>query len=232
MLFLATISSHSFASLSLSSLTGSCGGMYTANTMSSIIETMGMGLPLTATAPATSSQKIQECMRAGEAIKLLLEKDIKPKDIMTRDAFENAITVTQALGGSTNAVLHLLAIARTGDIPLNVDDFETIRRKTPLLADLKPSGKYLMEDLHNVSRRRRHRLRLSLLSSRNRVVLEIVFQLFLMLTLFRLSCASVIDRRSTSSPQVSFRQWLSQRHSYLYWREALRTIGKSFSLEI
>jgi dihydroxy-acid dehydratase len=127
---------------------GACGGMYTANTMASAIEALGMSLPNSSSNPALSDDKQKECAAVGEAIKLLLEKDIKPKDIMTRKAFENAITVVMVLGGSTNAVLHLIAMARSVDIPLTIDDFQTISNKTPMLADFKPSGKYLMEDLH------------------------------------------------------------------------------------
>lgn len=129
---------------------GACGGMYTANTMASAIETLGMALPYGSSNPALSDEKRQECFAAGEAIKLLLEKDIKPSDIMTRAAFENAIVMVMALGGSTNAVLHLIAMAKAADVPLNINDFQRISDKTPFLADLKPSGKYMMEDLHNV----------------------------------------------------------------------------------
>ncbi len=127
---------------------GACGGMYTANTMASAIEALGMSLPNSSSNPALSEDKQKECAAVGEAIKLLLEKDIKPKDIMTREAFENAITVVMVLGGSTNAVLHLIAMARSVDIDLTIDDFQNISNKVPMLADFKPSGKYLMEDLH------------------------------------------------------------------------------------
>jgi dihydroxy-acid dehydratase len=127
---------------------GACGGMYTANTMASAIEALGMSLPYSSSNPALSEEKQQECKAVGEAIKLLLQKDIKPKDIMTRKAFENAITVIMVLGGSTNAVLHLIAMAKSVDVPLTQDDFQTISDKIPVLADFKPSGKYLMEDLH------------------------------------------------------------------------------------
>ncbi|MFT3903391.1 MAG: dihydroxy-acid dehydratase [Niabella sp.] len=127
---------------------GACGGMYTANTMACAIEAMGMSLPYSSSNPAVSDDKKQECVAAGKAIKLLLEKDIKPLDIMTRKAFENAITVIMVLGGSTNAVLHLLAMARSAGISLTLDDFQAISDKIPVLADFKPSGKYLMEDLH------------------------------------------------------------------------------------
>jgi len=129
---------------------GACGGMYTANTMSSAIEALGMSLPYSASNPAMSADKKAECFRAGEAIRLLLEKNICPKDILTLQAFENALTIITVLGGSTNAVLHLIAIAKAVNIPLTIDDFQRISDKTPLLADLKPSGQYLMEDLHAV----------------------------------------------------------------------------------
>jgi dihydroxy-acid dehydratase len=129
---------------------GACGGMYTANTMSSAIEALGMSLPYSSSNPALSKEKQEECFEAGQYIRLLLEKDIKPKDIMTLEAFENAMTVIMALGGSTNAVLHFIAIAKSVDINITADDFQRISDKTPLLADLKPSGKYLMEDLHNI----------------------------------------------------------------------------------
>ncbi|WP_413998335.1 dihydroxy-acid dehydratase [Flavobacterium sp. W1B] len=129
---------------------GACGGMYTANTMSSAIEALGMSLPYSSSNPALSPEKKQECVDAGKAIKILLEKDIKPRDIMTRKAFENAITIVAVLGGSTNAVMHLIAMAHSVGIELTLKDFQDISDKTPLLADLKPSGKYLMEDLHNV----------------------------------------------------------------------------------
>ncbi|MES2239097.1 MAG: dihydroxy-acid dehydratase [Bacteroidota bacterium] len=129
---------------------GACGGMYTANTMSSAIEALGMSLPYSSSNPALSPEKKQECVDAGKAIRILLEKDIKPRDIMTRKAFENAITIVAVLGGSTNAVMHLIAMAHSVGIDLTLKDFQDISDKTPLLADLKPSGKYLMEDLHNV----------------------------------------------------------------------------------
>ncbi|MFV8343897.1 dihydroxy-acid dehydratase [Flavobacterium sp. XS2P39] len=129
---------------------GACGGMYTANTMSSAIEALGMSLPYSSSNPALSPEKKQECADAGKAIRILLERDIKPRDIMTRKAFENAITIVAVLGGSTNAVMHLIAIAHSVGIDLTLKDFQDISDKTPLLADLKPSGKYLMEDLHNV----------------------------------------------------------------------------------
>jgi len=129
---------------------GACGGMYTANTMASAIEALGMSLPYSSSNPALSQDKQRECETAGIAIRYLLEKDIKPRDVMTREAFENAITVIMVLGGSTNAVLHLIAMARSVDINLSQDHFQEISNKIPLLADLKPSGKYLMEDLHNI----------------------------------------------------------------------------------
>ncbi len=127
---------------------GACGGMYTANTMASAIEALGMSLPYSSSNPALSQEKQDECRAAGKAIRLLLEKDIKPSDIMTRKAFENAITVIMVLGGSTNAVLHLIAMAKSVDVPLTQDDIQAISDKTPVLADFKPSGKYLMQDLH------------------------------------------------------------------------------------
>ncbi|HMJ48861.1 MAG TPA: dihydroxy-acid dehydratase [Ferruginibacter sp.] len=129
---------------------GACGGMYTANTMSSAIEALGMSLPYSSSNPALSTNKKKECHAAGKAIRLLIEKDIKPSDIMTRKAFENAIILIMVLGGSTNAVLHLVAMAKSVDVKLTQDDFQVISDKVPLLADLKPSGKYLMEDLHNI----------------------------------------------------------------------------------
>ena len=127
---------------------GACGGMYTANTMASAIEALGMSLPYSSSNPALSEDKQKECLAAGKAIRYLLEKDIKPKDIMTRKAFENAITVIMVLGGSTNAVLHLIAMAKSVDVKLTQDDFQAISNKIPVLADFKPSGKYLMQDLH------------------------------------------------------------------------------------
>lgn len=129
---------------------GACGGMYTANTMASAIEALGMSLPFSSSNPALSPEKNQECLDAGKAIKVLLEKDIKPKDIMTKAAFENAMTMVVVLGGSTNAVMHLIAMAHSVDIELTLEDFQRISDKVPVLADLKPSGKYLMEDLHAV----------------------------------------------------------------------------------
>lgn len=126
---------------------GSCGGMYTANTMASAIEALGMSLPNSSAQDAISPEKVTDCLDAGEAIMHLIEKDIKPSDIMTRSAFENAIKVVIALGGSTNAVLHLLAMAHTMNVELELDDFTRIGKQTPMLADLKPSGKYLMSEL-------------------------------------------------------------------------------------
>lgn len=126
---------------------GSCGGMYTANTMASAIETLGMSLPGSSSHPAISKEKNDDCFGAGQAIMELLKKDIRPKDILTRQAFENAITIVMALGGSTNAVLHLIAIAHEVGIELTVDDFDQISKKTPTLGDLKPSGHYVMADL-------------------------------------------------------------------------------------
>ncbi len=129
---------------------GACGGMYTANTMSSAIETLGMSLPYSSSIPAEDPDKLDECFRAGAAIRNLLEKDIKPRDIMTRAAFENAMVVIMVLGGSTNAVLHLIAMARAVDVDLTIDDFQSVSDRIPYLADLKPSGKYVMEDLHAI----------------------------------------------------------------------------------
>ena len=129
---------------------GACGGIYTANTMASAIEALGMSLPYSSSNPALSDAKKNECHAAGAAILLLLEKDIKPSDIMTRKAFENAITIVMALGGSTNAVLHLIAIAKSVNVAITQDDFQKISDRVPVLADLKPSGTYLMEDLHNI----------------------------------------------------------------------------------
>lgn len=129
---------------------GACGGMYTANTMASAIEALGMSLPYSSSTPAVDPKKIDECRQAGAAIRRLLEMDLKPTDIMTRAAFENAMVVIMALGGSTNAVLHLIAMARAVNVPLTIDDFQKVSDRVPFLADLKPSGKYVMEDLHNV----------------------------------------------------------------------------------
>lgn len=127
---------------------GACGGMYTANSLASAIECMGMSLPYSSSNPAVSEAKRQECREAGAAIKILLEKNIRPSDIMSKKAFENAITLVTVLGGSTNAVLHLVAMAKTAGVAITQDDFQRIGDKTPLLGDFKPSGKYLMQDLH------------------------------------------------------------------------------------
>src|SRR4029079_16565069 len=127
---------------------GACGGMYTANTMAAAIEALGMSLPYTSSNPALSDEKKQECLAAGKAIRNLMEKNIRPSDIMTREAFENAIVVIMALGGSTNAVLHLIAMAKSVNVPLTQDDFQRVSDRIPVLADFKPSGKYLMQDLH------------------------------------------------------------------------------------
>ena len=129
---------------------GACGGMYTANTMASAIEAMGMSLPYSSSTPAEYADKLKECFDAGAAARNLLEKDIKPRDIMTRAAFENAMVIVMALGGSTNAVLHLIAMARAANVPLGIDDFRSVSDRVAFLADLKPSGRYVMEDLHKV----------------------------------------------------------------------------------
>ena len=129
---------------------GACGGMYTANTMATAIEALGMSLPYSASIPAEDPDKMDECFRAGAAIRNLLELDLKPRDIMTREAFENAMVTVIALGGSTNAVLHLLAMARSVGVPLTIDDFQAVSDRVPYLADLKPSGKFVQEDLHSV----------------------------------------------------------------------------------
>lgn len=129
---------------------GACGGQYTANTMSTAAEAMGMSLPGSSSTPAESPAKMRECLSAGKYIKKLMENDIKPRDIMTYKAFENAIVMTMALGGSTNACLHLLAIAHSADVNLTLDDFQRMSKKVPFIADLKPSGKYVMEDLYNI----------------------------------------------------------------------------------
>jgi dihydroxy-acid dehydratase len=129
---------------------GACGGMYTANTMASAIEALGMALPYSASIPAEDPAKKDECDRAAAAILNLLEKDLKPRDIMTREAFENAMTIVVALGGSTNAVLHLLAMARSVNVPLTLQDFQNTSNRVPYLADLKPSGKFVQEDLHSI----------------------------------------------------------------------------------
>ncbi len=129
---------------------GACGGMYTANTMATAIEALGMSLPDSASIPAVDPAKFDECRRAGAAVRNLLERDIKPRDVMTRRAFENAMVVTMALGGSTNAVLHLIAMARAVDVRLSPADFQAVARRVPYVADLKPSGRYVQEDLHAV----------------------------------------------------------------------------------
>ena len=132
---------------------GACGGMYTANTMATAIEALGMSLPYSSSSPADSEEKRDECRRAGEAMQILLRKDIKPRDIMTKAAFENAITMVMMTGGSTNAVLHLIAMSRScqdSSVAITLDDFQRISDKTPFLADLKPSGKFVMEDVQNI----------------------------------------------------------------------------------
>ena len=129
---------------------GACGGMYTANTMASAIEALGMSLPYSSSTPATDPIKMRECADAGKAVLNLLEMDLKPVDIMTREAFENAMVLVTILGGSTNAVLHLIAMARSVNVNLTIDDFQSVSNKTPYIADLKPSGKYVMEDLHQI----------------------------------------------------------------------------------
>src|ERR1700760_3533998 len=129
---------------------GACGGIYTANTMAAAIEALGMSLPYSSSNPALSEEKKAECLAAGKAIKVLLERNIKPSDIMTREAFENAIVVIMVLGGSTNAVLHLIAMAKSVNIKLTQDDFQAISNRIPVLADMKPSGRYMMEDLHKI----------------------------------------------------------------------------------
>jgi dihydroxy-acid dehydratase len=129
---------------------GACGGMYTANTMASAIEALGMSLPYSASIPAEDPDKLRECRDAGQAVRLLLERDLKPRDIMTREAFHNAMVIVMALGGSTNAVLHLIAMARSVEVPLSIDDFQRVSDRVPFLADLKPSGRFVQEDLHSV----------------------------------------------------------------------------------
>ncbi|REH44510.1 dihydroxy-acid dehydratase [Tenacibaculum gallaicum] len=129
---------------------GACGGMYTANTMASAIEALGMSLPYNSSNPAISNDKEQECVKAGEALRVLLEKGIKPSDIVTKKSLENAVRLVTVMGGSTNAVLHFLAIAKAAEVKFTLEDFQRISDETPFLADLKPSGKYLMEDVHKV----------------------------------------------------------------------------------
>jgi dihydroxy-acid dehydratase len=148
--FAGTISDEDYKGIIKNSCpgAGACGGMYTANTMSSAIEALGMSLPYSSSNPAISPEKEKECAEVGAAIKKLLELDLKPRDILTKASFENAIKLITVLGGSTNAVMHLIAIAHSVDIDLTLADFQRITDQTPFLADLKPSGKYLMEDLH------------------------------------------------------------------------------------
>jgi len=129
---------------------GACGGMYTANTMASAIEALGMSLPYSSSTPAESAEKKEECVRAAAAVRLLIERDIKPRDIMTRAAFENAMVIVMALGGSTNAVLHLIAMAKSVDVDLSIDDFQAVSDRVPFLADLKPSGTFVMEDMQGI----------------------------------------------------------------------------------
>ncbi|MFZ1081281.1 MAG: dihydroxy-acid dehydratase, partial [Candidatus Kryptoniota bacterium] len=129
---------------------GACGGMYTANTMGTAIETLGMTLPYSSSLPADSEEKKKECFAAGKAILNLIEKDLKPRDIMSRQSFINAITIVTALGGSTNAVLHLIAIAKSVDVKLTIDDFQKISDRVPYIAELKPSGKFVMEDVNDI----------------------------------------------------------------------------------
>jgi dihydroxy-acid dehydratase len=129
---------------------GACGGMYTANSMAAAIEALGMALPYSSSTPAEDPRKLQECVQAGKAVRRLLELDLKPRDIMTRQAFENAMTLVMVLGGSTNAVLHLIAMARSVRVPLSIDDFQKVSDRVPMLADFKPSGSFVMEDLHEV----------------------------------------------------------------------------------
>ncbi|KAI2636567.1 dihydroxy-acid dehydratase [Hypomontagnella submonticulosa] len=129
---------------------GACGGMYTANTMATAIEAMGLSLPGSSSYPALSPEKARECERAAEVIKTTMEKDIRPRDLLTRESFENALVVTMILGGSTNGVLHFLAMANTAEVPLTLEDVDRVSNKTPFLADLAPSGKYLMEDLYKI----------------------------------------------------------------------------------
>eukprot|EP00835_Amoeboradix_gromovi_P003939 NODE_281_length_11904_cov_0.253452.p2 type:complete len:586 gc:universal NODE_281_length_11904_cov_0.253452:4422-2665(-) len=129
---------------------GACGGLYTANTMSSAIEALGLSLPYSSSTPATDVNKIEECKQAGIYLRMLMEKNIKPSDILTKHSFENALVLVMVLGGSTNAVLHLIAMARSANIDLTLDDVQAVSDRIPMLADMKPSGKYVMEDLHNV----------------------------------------------------------------------------------
>jgi dihydroxy-acid dehydratase len=129
---------------------GACGGMYTANTMATAIEAMGMSLPYSSSYPADSDEKRAECRQVGGVIRVLLERDLKPRDIMTRQAFENALVVTMALGGSTNAVIHLLAMAKAAQVELTLEEIQAVSDRVPFIADLKPSGTYVMEDLYQI----------------------------------------------------------------------------------
>jgi dihydroxy-acid dehydratase len=129
---------------------GACGGMFTANTMATAIESMGLSLPGSSSTPASSPSKMRECVKAAEAIKICMEKNIKPRDLLTKRSFENALVMTMALGGSTNGVLHFLAMARTADVNLTLDDIQRVSNKIPFIADLAPSGKYYMADLYDI----------------------------------------------------------------------------------
>lgn len=129
---------------------GACGGMFTANTMATAIESMGLSLPGSSSTPAESPAKMRECVKAAEAIKICMEKDIKPRDLLTKRSFENALVITMALGGSTNGVLHFLAMAGTADVDLTLDDVQRVSNKIPFIADLSPSGKYYMADLYDI----------------------------------------------------------------------------------
>ena len=129
---------------------GACGGMYTANTMASAIEGLGMALPYNSSNPAAGIEKQNECLNVGKSLRYLLEKDIKPRDIVTRKSIENAFRLAVALGGSTNAVLHFLAIAKAAQIPMTIDDFAQLSYNTPMIADMKPSGLYVMEDIYRI----------------------------------------------------------------------------------
>lgn len=131
---------------------GGCGGMYTANTMASAIEAMGLTLPGSSSFPAGSPAKMRECVSVAKSLRVCLERDIKPRDLVTKESMENALVLIMALGGSTNAVLHLLAIAHTADLDLSIDDFQRVANKTPLLGNLKPFGKYMMTDLYEIGR--------------------------------------------------------------------------------
>ncbi|NMM47398.1 dihydroxy-acid dehydratase [Marinigracilibium pacificum] len=150
--FAGTINEEDFKGVVMNACPGpgACGGMYTANTMASAMEAMGLTLPFSSSNPAEGDVKIAECVNAGKALKLLLEKDLKPRDIVSRESFENAFRLIIALGGSTNAVLHMIAVAKAFEIPFTLNDIKEINAKTPFIADLKPSGKYVMEDLHHV----------------------------------------------------------------------------------